>query len=266
MIAWYSDHFISQKVMLRHAATGWRIPARHTTLFNKETRDKFKEEALLYGILRGCSDIIHFLFKNGIDYLHIDHGYVGRSKNNMFNGYYRISLNDTQAHYKDVKLPSERAKKLDITLKDWQDNEHGLILIIPPSPAMEVFYGINIEDWVKTTIKKIGGHPHKVRTKVDPIPLEDDLKNAKCVITFNSNTALDAVLAGIPAIATSQHSVVRDWNKLTMSNVHDCYEKSIGLDRSKLLNFISYHQFTLDEMEKGIAAAIIKEMRKENVY
>lgn len=266
MIAWYSDHFISQKIILRHAAGGWRIPAKHTSLFTKETREKFKDEALLYGILRGCSDIIHFLFKNNIDYLHIDHGYIGRSKSNMFNGYYRVSLNDTQAHYKDVNLPSERAKKLGVTLKDWEDNEHGLVLIIPPTDAMAIFYGINIDDWVKTTIKKIKDKPHKVRLKTDTIPLEQDLKGARCLITFNSNAAVDATLLGIPVIATSQHSVIRDWNKLTMNDLDDCYKKSVNLDRNKLINFISYHQFTLDEMEKGIAATIIKEMRKENVY
>lgn len=266
MLAWYSDHFISQKIILRHAAPGWKAVAKHTSLFTKENRNKFKDEALLYGILRGCSDVIHHNFKNGLDYLHIDHGYIGRSKTHMFNGYYRVSLNDTQAHYKDVNLPSDRAKKLEVTLKDWQDNQNGLVLIIPPTPAMEVFYGIDIDDWTKTTIKKIKELPYKVRTKLDTVPLDEDLRNAKCVITFNSNTAVDATLQGIPVIATSQHSVIRDWNKLKMEDVRDCYEKSVDLDRQKLINFISYHQFTLEEMERGIAAAIVKEMRKRNVY
>lgn len=259
MLAWYTSHFISEKVMLA-SSRGWRIPAKHTTLFRK---GEFNDEALLYGILRGCSDVIHYNFKHGHDYLHIDRGYI---KPNHFSGYYRISLNDTQARYKDVSLPSERAKKLNVTIRDWQDNENGLILIIPPTVAFAIFYGIDIEQWIKTTIKKIGDRPYKVRTKEDHTQVEDDFKTAKCVITFNSNAALEAILFGVPAIATSQHSIIRDWNNLTMNDVNDCYDKSVNLDRNKLLNFAAYHQFTLDEIEKGIAPAIIKEMRKENVY
>ena len=258
-IAWYTDHFISEKVMLA-ASRGFRTPAKHTSLFRK---GEHNSEALLYGVLRGCSDVIHYNFKNGHDYLHIDRGYI---KPHHFSGYYRISLNDTQAHYKDVALPSERAKKLNVTIRDWQDNENGLVLILPPTEAMAIFYGIDMKKWLDTTIKKLNGRPYKVRTKEDHVSLEDDLKTAKCVITFNSNAALDAVLFGVPAIVTSQHSVVRDWNGLTMNNVEDCYDKSVDLDRNKLLNFVAYHQFTLDEIEKGIAPAIIKEMRKEGAY
>lgn len=259
MLAWYTSHFISEKVMLS-TARGWRAPAKHTSLFRK---GEFNDEALLYGILRGCSNIIHYNFKNGHDYLHLDRGYI---KPDHFSGYYRISLNDTQAHYKDINLPQDRAKKLNVQVRDWQDNENGLVLIIPPTEAMEIFYGIDAKKWIDTTIKKLNGRPHKVRTKEDHASIQDDFKISKCVITFNSNAALEAVLFGIPAIATSQHSVVRDWNNLNMNDINDCYDKSVGLDRNKLLNFVAYHQFTLDEIEKGIAPAIIKEMRKENVY
>jgi hypothetical protein len=261
MIAWYSSHFASEKVMLS-ASRGWKIPAKHTSLFNKV---KDKDEAILYGILRGCGDVIHTNFKNGIDYLHIDNGYI---KPKHFDGYFRVSLNDTQAHYKDVDLPADRFKKLNIKLEDWRDNDSGLILILPPSEAFAIFYGIDIKKWISNIVAKLNGRPYKIREKNDPnnIKLEEDLKYAKCVIAFNSNAALEATIFGVPAIVVSNHSVIREWNNLTLNNINDCYDKSIKLDRNKLLNFVSYHQFTLDEMEKGIAPVIIKEMRKENVY
>ena len=257
--AWYTSHAISEKIMLS-VSRGFRIPAKHTSLFHKH---KDKNEAILYGILRGCSDVMHNNFKNGVSYLHIDLGYIGRGH---FDGYYRFSLNNTQAHYIDVDLPSERAKKLDITLRDWQDNEAGIVLIIPPTEPIAIFYGIDIEDWINKTIKKINGHPYKVRYKNDAKPIEEDFKIAKCAITFNSNSALDATIWGVPVIATSSHSIIKSWNSLTMADFADCYKKSIGLNREKLINYISYHQFTLDEVEKGIAPAIIKEMRQEGVY
>jgi len=260
MKGWYTSHVHSEKVM-KHVQTGWKIPVCHTDRFSKKGAEH--EEAIMYGILRGCADVIHHHFKNGIDYLHIDNGYF---KRHHYSGYYRVSLNDTQARYKDIALPSERAKKLDVKIRDWVRNENGYVLIIPHTPAFEIFYGVDIKKWTDTTIKKLNGRPYKIRDKNATTPLEEDLKSASCVITFNSNAALEAILAGIPAIATSNHSVIKSWNKLTMDNVEDCFDKCSALDREKLVNFLSYHQFTLDEIDKGIAPAIIKEMRKENVY
>ena len=73
-------------------------------------------------------------------------------------------------------------------------------------------------------------------------------------------------MEGIPAIATSQHSVIKNWNNLTMSNLDNCIEISQNLDRDKLLRFISYHQFTLKEIESGLAFAIIKKMKEQGAY
>lgn len=266
MIAWYTNHYISQKVMLS-IKDGFNVISKDTSLFKEGVKkNMFKEEAILYGILRGCSDVIHYNFRNNLDYLHIDKGYIG---DNHFTGYYRISLNDTQARYKEIDLPDDRRLALNkyFTLKDWQKKD-GYYLIVPPTEAIAIFYGIDIKKWIDTTIHKLAGKPHKIRQKNDlsNIPLENDLAQAKCVITFNSNVALDATIAGVPVIATSQHSVIKNWNNLTMINLDDCYDKSILLDRKKLLNFIAYHQFTLTEIERGLAKAIIKKMREKNVY
>jgi len=68
MIAWYTNHFISQKVM-RSVAIGFKSIAKDTCLFKEGVKKGiFKDEAILYGILRGCSDVIHHNFKNGLDY------------------------------------------------------------------------------------------------------------------------------------------------------------------------------------------------------
>ena len=51
-----------------------------------------------------------------------------------------------------------------------------------------------------------------------------------------------------------------------MSNLDNCIEISQNLDRDKLLRFISYHQFTLKEIENGLAFAIIKKMKEQGAY
>ena len=241
MIAWYTKHFISVKIM-RSVAIGFRCNSKDTSLFKDGARKgMFKEEAILYGILRGCSDVIHYNFKNGLDYLHLDLGYINRSLHNkgQFDGYYRISLNDTQSHYKDVNLPNDRLEKLNIKIEPWQENKHGYFLICPPTDAMCIFYGIDVKKWTDTTIQKLGNRPYKIRPKNDvSVDLKDDLIGAKAIITFNSNVAVDATLQGIPVIATSQHSIIRNWSNLTMSNLDDCIEKSQLLDREKLFRFI----------------------------
>jgi hypothetical protein len=42
------------------------------------------------------------------------------------------------------------------------------------------------------------------------IPLSDDLKAARFVVTWNSNTAVEAILSGIPAVARDEGSMAWD--------------------------------------------------------
>lgn len=56
------------------------------------------------------------------------------------------------------------------------------------------------DHWAETTQRRIGGRirPHPDVRGVKPVPLEDDLRDVACVVTWASSAALRALMLGIP--------------------------------------------------------------------
>jgi hypothetical protein len=108
----------------------------------------------------------------------------------------------------------------------------------------------------KHTRRRVIFRPHPLG-KLPPIegcdcssePLFKELTQAHAVVTFNSNTAVEALLYGVPVFAFDEGSMV--WNV--------CNRELRDLDnpsepaRQKWLNNLCYAQWTLAEMSEGLA-------------
>lgn len=75
--------------------------------------------------------------------------------------------------------------------------------------------------------------------------LEQDLAGADFVVTYNSNTAVDAVMAGVPAMSFDQGSMA--WDVTT----HTLDAKPIKPDRTAWANALAWKQWTKEEMASG---------------
>ena len=87
--------------------------------------------------------------------------------------------------------------------------------------------------------------------------IRNDLKNAWCVVTNMSLSAIDGVLNMTPAF-THQRNV----SSLVTSRKIDKIEKPFKPGRKTVqewLNMIANHQFTIQEIEDGLAFDILKE-------
>jgi hypothetical protein len=80
-------------------------------------------------------------------------------------------------------------------------------------------------------------------------PLAEDLAEAHAVVTFNSNTAVDALLNGIPVFAHDQGSMCWPVANKSLISV-DVPNKP---DRSQWLSDFAYAQWTPEEMRSGRA-------------
>jgi hypothetical protein len=80
-------------------------------------------------------------------------------------------------------------------------------------------------------------------------PIEEDLKGAHAIVTFNSNAAVDAVIAGIPAFAMDQGSMAWDVTEHDLARI----EQPIRPDRDQWAAELAYTQWTQDEMARGWA-------------
>jgi hypothetical protein len=248
---WHTGHQINEKLSLAlHAGIPESI-LKHTEWADNYIHSTNKHVAVGYGILRGTGDIFKHNTKHKIDYWEVDRGYINP---NHFEGYYRISKNGLQAVYQDKDLPSDRLDKLKYKRENWF-NPKGKIIVCPPTDYIEKYYGLPEGDWLECITKYLDtiGRPYKVRTKDITTPLDHDLQDAYCVVTFNSNVAVDATIKGLPVITDC--SILNGWNDNQIGErmASGTLEPQNDNQVDKLLRLISYNQFTLEEIRNGTA-------------
>jgi len=87
------------------------------------------------------------------------------------------------------------------------------------------------------------------------MPITEAVKGAKVVVTINSNSGVDAVLAGKPVVALDEGSMVYDIAANDFTNLH----VPKWPDRTQWCNNIAYAQWKPNEMLKGEAWETLKQ-------
>jgi len=80
--------------------------------------------------------------------------------------------------------------------------------------------------------------------------LDNDLKNAYSVVTFNSNSAVEAIIKGVRVFAADNGSMA--WN-VAKKNLSDLEDPIFIPDRRPWLNDLCYAQWTPAEIAEGKA-------------
>jgi hypothetical protein len=154
-------------------------------------------------------------------------------------------------------------------MEDWKKRE-GYALLIGQVPGDMSLAGVNIRRWYVETAQALNDAGYDVRYRHHPVATERgfqarDIPGAKIiggslkeafdgaalVVTFNSNTAVESVLAGIPTIAIDRGSMA--WDVAG----HDVSER-IMQDRTDWATALAWKQYTLEEMASGYCWDIIK--------
>lgn len=147
-------------------------------------------------------------------------------------------------------------------MQPWQDRD-GPALLIGQVPGDMSLEGHDIDQWYRDVAAALRGagrkvlfRPHPLATergfrppKLDGVEivggrLSDVLTRCGTVITFNSNTGVESVLAGVPTMTADMGAMA--WDVTT----HDPHEK-IMPPRERWAARLAWMQWTLDEMESG---------------
>lgn len=210
----------------------------------------FPGPAFVHGILRGCGDIMRQCEWVGRDCFYCDHGYFNRG---YYEGHFRIVRNERQTVLPNGNwgdFTPERWESLGIKLEKWQKTGEN-VLICPISRYVGDFLGIDPKKWTETVIAELSRHtdrPILVKPK-DGIPLERAMKDAWCLVTHSSNAAIDAVVAGVPVVTLGVSAAQPvSWSMKDIETPH--YP-----ERDRWAHVLAHHQFTLDEMRRGIDLA-----------
>jgi len=159
------------------------------------------------------------------------------------------------------RLRKLRSQGIDAEFKGWYTGETKHILLCPSSPTVTYHInGISQEDWIKIVgedLRKFSDLPIKVRNKPRPNnewwgkDIREDLIDCHCLVTNMSLASVDAILNKVPVICAGTNVAYpvsgRDPSKIN---------KPLRPGRKTIeewLNFIVEHQFTLQEIEDGVA-------------
>jgi len=206
--------------------------------------------AAMYGVLRGCGEVIRNCVDVGRDYWYIDHGYTNPSQHTKgeFAGNYRVVFNGRQA-----KPGESDGRRFKAEIRPWKRRgKH--ILVIPLTKAVSDFYNMPQRDWLETVIREVATYtdrPIRIKEKGEG-NIHQSLKDCWCLVTHSSNTAVDALLEGVPVITLGASAV----SDLSWKFGH--IENPYWPDREPVLWGLADNQFTLAEMRSGLCAEMMK--------
>lgn len=209
--------------------------------------------------------------KWGCQLVYLDKGYTRRDRGDGSRvwEYWRVSVN---AHHPTAKFrmgdyPDDRAKEAGWSFVPWRANASGPIVIAGSSEKYHSFYDLKPPtEWAQKLVKQLRGTTRNeivYRPKASwkgAVPIEgtrymqeggidDALKGAWCLITHGSNACFEAMLNGIPSIVLGD-AVMRPISSTEVDDIHKLRLAS-DKERQSVLNFLGYHQWTMEEMADG---------------
>lgn len=174
-----------------------------------------------------------------------------------------------RARFTRVDDPSRFKDNFSDLLKPWK-RRSGYALIVGQVSGDAALAGVDIHKWyrdVGVALWKQGWdvkfrqHPVEVQRKVAPPhvsfaerlegTLDEALAGAGLVVTYNSNTGVDAILSGVPVHTQDEGSMVYGLSS------HDF--EVIRPRRQKRLHEMAWMQWTMSEIKSGAAWDIVKE-------
>lgn len=156
------------------------------------------------GLQFGALPILREIRATRAHYLFVDRAYfAGGPKTNRLrvchNRYQKNTIEDLAPREREHYLV--RARALGIELEPWHKDRGEHVLLVPPSAEICALFGLG--DWKARTLerlKRATDRPIDVSLKGDPRPLAERLERCHCVVTWSSNVAVEAIVAGVPAI------------------------------------------------------------------
>lgn len=236
------------------AAHGWK-PCRFAVTFG--TYKPITERS------RHVGQVIDAQRRNGGKHLVIELGYLHRDR------YYMAGWGglNGRADFRNARMPSDRFESLGIEIRPWREQGEQIVLCgqVPTDAAV---CHIDYPAWCRETalaLKQRASRPVIFRahpmmpdaidmsgTGVIPSRhalLQDDLTNAWCVVTFNSNAGVESAIEGVPVFAFDRGSMALP---IASGNLDDL-ERPPTPDRRQWLANLAYAQWTVEEFRRGIA-------------
>lgn len=221
--------------------------------------------AVFYGLAGGLRQVFDDYRTRRRKAVYIDLGYWNRRKRTRFDGFHKITVNDRHPteYFQKFKHPSDRFDAQGVRILPWRAGGDRII-VAGMSAKAALASGFMPHEWERATIAKLrtltkrpivyrpkpnwlGAQPIEGSIFMKEEPIEDVFRNAHCVVAHHSNVAVDAILAGIPAICTQ--GVASAFAAATLADLEALV---LPDNRIQWAADIAYCQWSIEEMQKGV--------------
>jgi hypothetical protein len=154
-----------------------------------------------------------------------------------------------------IETPDSLPHPSSLGMRPWR-MQGAHVLVVPPSEAICKLFHIEAQmAGLEARVRSAFDGPVIVSRKGDPRPLNDRLANCWAVVTWTSNVAVEAILAGVPVFC-SHYSAAAPVS-LTLDQIEQRIERPyLADDREAWAAALAYGQFDLEEIASGYAAEI----------
>ena len=232
--------------------------------------------AVAFGVKGKSRQILDDHLAVGKSTLFFDKGYSRQSGEGGHTEYSRISVNgsDPLQYLLQEQRQSDRFNKLGVQPKP-RRGSNGMILLCGSSEKYHAFHklehpSVDAERIVRRLRKQTERHiiyrPKPSWKNAKPIPgtsfsggnqsIQDALRSCHCLVTHGSAAAMDAVLAGVPAIVLG-NSIARPVAETLLENVEHPFWPDEEL-RRRWCYAMAYCQWRTEELRTGEAWSELK--------
>ncbi len=220
----------------------------------------------LYGVTPETMSLWVGLRREHRDYYYIDNAYF--SAGHADDKYLRVTKNARQCSGFG-KSDGSRVLKHNVNIRPWRGGGE-CVLVTCQSEWWYVQHGTTLQHWIDAVISEIkqySDRPIRIRLKpkskylrapnhVEPgeitaanadVPFERDLKDAWALVTHSSNTAVEAIIEGVPAFVTDSCAA----KPMACSDLAFIESPRRPDGREQWTAVLAANQWTLDEIRSG---------------
>lgn len=190
--------------------------------------------AAFYGVRPQWAHLWSQAKAEGREWFYIDNGYIGA-------GRFRVARNALQAVIRNFRKGAE----LPCDIKPWRRSGSHVLVCLQSEEFMATVAGFTRD--IAAAVREQTDRPVRVRRKYDPRPLAADLADCWCVVTWASNCAVEAIIAGIPAIVLGESAAA----PMAGDGLDQINAPPTPDGREEWAAGLAASQWTLDEMRRG---------------
>jgi hypothetical protein len=215
------------------------------------------EDCLIRNTIGGETTIVDKI-DNNLPFWFLDSGYTNFIEPNK--KWHRLVRNHLHFNQSFV-APADRMGTFKSFPQPWRKDGSAILIVEPGEFAANIMH-VEAKSWgqqVAEELRKYTDRPIEFRSKTNKkkrTSLYQQLQqgNYYCTVSINSNSAIESIWAGVPAITLNKH-VSNAVTRSNLSDINDLYYGPLG----DWLAWLSYCQFTFDELMDGTALRIVRQ-------